>query len=611
MSGIEIPPASDRVIEKLQVAKALWRDYQSASLSLLEGHNDSITFIEKNAGLMLASFNNLVKAYVASNVSKQENQNLILWSLLVLNLLAGGGTLYVVNRSITKPIVEITDRLKDLSRGRLRDRLHHDSSDEIGQAMKSFNQLSKALHKIADFADDVSTGRFESEYEILSEDDRIGISLIQMRDNIQQITRETNHVISEVAQRGDLQVRISTGNKEGAWNELSRSINQMLETISAPIAEINAIFKSIADGDLSVSYSGYGAGDIGELIDNLNDAIQKLSEVILSLNSEAVNIESVSSEMLQTGEEISKSSSEIATAVGQISSGAQVQMNEIDESSMLLENMNRSFSASSKNISEIKNLANENKELSEKGSSEMSKIISLNQEVLNAFELSNNAIEQLNKRNDQINQIVSVITDVAAQTSLLSLNASIEAAHAGDQGRGFAVVADEIRRLAHDSQVSSKEIEKLVQDIQRDIKGTMEAFQVMSGQISNSVEAGQEAARVITDISSSVNRTFDYSDQVFKVIEEQLQSIGSLVAKSESIVSVAEESAAGTEQVAASSEEVSSAMKLYVNKFNELSQIASQLKFRADQFTLQGKDDEQTPSDPLDDFDMGSIQELV
>lgn len=609
MSEMEIPAAKDSVLVKLNDAKILWQRYKRISEGLIDGDQDSIFFIEENAALMLTSFNDLVQEIVLQNAAKQRSQNFLLWTLLALNLISASLSIYVVNRGIAKPIIQMSDHLRDLAKGRLRSGLQHHSSDEIGQAIGSFNDLSNALRDIANFASEISEGVLDTEYEVLSKDDRIGHSLLHMRNNIKQIIEETNDVIDEVGQRGNLHIRINTGDKRGAWNDLSRSINQMLETISAPIGEIKSIFERIAGGDLSVAYSGNSVGEIGELTTNLNQALERLSLVIKSLSSEAINIESVSLEMLQTGEEISKSSSEIATAVGQISSGAQVQMNEIDESSMLLENMNRSFSSSSKDVSEIKSLASDNKDLSDRGSSEMEKIISLNQEVLKAFSQSNDAIEQLNKRNDQINQIVSVITDISNQTSLLSLNASIEAAHAGDHGRGFAVVADEIRRLAHDSQISSKEIENLVLGIQEDIKSTMDAFKQMSNQISNSVDASQEASKVITDISTSAKRTFDYSDQIYKVIEEQTESIRSLVARSESVVSVAEESAAGTEQVAASSEEVSSAMKLYVNKFNELSKIATQLRFQADQFTLKQPAEElqEDATDRLDNLEMDEI----
>ncbi|WP_462248665.1 methyl-accepting chemotaxis protein [Ekhidna sp.] len=586
MNGITIPAINDTLMKELVAAKSLWVDYKANSESLVQGAHTNILFIEQNSGLMLATFNDLVQSFVKLNAEKQESQNSLLLTLLVINLVIAGLVIFVVNDAITVPIIRITNQLKELAKGKTGKKLGSRSQDEVGQAITNLNELSGALHKISHFAKEISVGGLDTEYELLSDDDRIGKSLIQMRNNIRQIVLETNQVLHDVVQNGDLQTRMHAEDKQGIWRELGLSINQMLDTIADPVEQIKGIFGKMADGDLSVTYSGRAVGEIEELTSNLNNAISKLSLLVRSLSGEASNIESTSVEMLQAGEEISRSSDEIATAVGQISSGAQVQMREIDESSSLLEDMSRSFKSSSNNVSEIKSLASDNKELSEKGSAEMSKIISLNEEVLMAFGQSNAAIEQLNNRNDQINQIVSVITEISAQTSLLALNASIEAAHAGDQGRGFAVVAEEIKRLAHDSQVSSKEIEKLVGDIQRDIKGTMEAFNTMNDQISNSVDAGKEAFKVISDISSSANRTFDYSDQIFGIMEEQTKRIGSLLSKSESVVSVAEESAAGTEQVAASSEEVSSAMKLYVNKFDELSQIASKLRSQADQFVL-------------------------
>lgn len=591
MSGMEIPAAPESIAEELLASKELWAEYKEHSESLLQGESGDIQFIERNAGVMLTTFNEFVQAYVSLNASKQREQNILLWILLGINVLAGSATIFVVNKHISKPILRITRQLNELTKGSTGIRYSHQSNDEIGQAVKSLNELTDALEKIGDFASEISQGGLEIEYELLSENDKIGASLIQMRDNISQILSEANQVIDSVAQEGDFQVRVNLGDKQGAWNDLSRSVNQMLEAISAPIDQIKNIFRQMAGGDLSVSYQGMAKGEIKELTDDLNNAINKLSALVESLSNEVITIESTSQGMLQTGEEISRSTSEIATAVSQISSGAQIQMNEIDHSSNLLEQMSKSFGSSSKNITEIRSLAMNNKELSDRGADEMAKIISLNEEVLNAFQQSNEAIMQLNKRNDQINRIVSVITDISTQTSLLALNANIEAAHAGDQGRGFAVVADQIRRLASDSKHSSKEIELLIADIQKDITSTMESFHVMNEQITTSVEAGMEASKVIDDISASVKKTYEYSGEIFNAIEGQANSIKSLVTRSTSVVSVAEESAASTEEVAASSEEVSSAMRHYVKKFNELSAIALSLKEQAGEFNLKSEEE--------------------
>ncbi|MFK7954129.1 MAG: methyl-accepting chemotaxis protein [Ekhidna sp.] len=585
MSGIKIPAASESVQTELNSAMSFWATYKKAIYDVLDGDANDL-HIADNASSTLLAFNVVVKSFVSLNAEKQQRLNIILWILLALNMIAAFIVFRLSNKYLSKPIIHISEQLKSLSKGKSIEKSHYRFKDEIGETVSSLNNLNSSFGKIADFANEISKGDLNGSYTLLSSDDKIGKSLVEMRSNIQQTIKENNDVIDAVSKKGDLKVRIDMNNRKGAWHHLSQSTNLMLDSIAIPMEQIKFIFNKMADGDLSVSYSGETVGDIAELTNDLNFAIEKLSAILNALSKDTLSIESNTVEMLEVGGQINNATSEIATAIDQISNGAQIQMSEIDHSASLLQNMNDSFASTSKKISNIKALSEDNRKLSEQGSIEMAKVISLNEEMLQAYEVSNSALDRLNQRNDQINKVVAVIAEVSVQTNLLSLNASIEAASAGEHGRGFAVVADEIRKLANDARNSSKEIEVLIEGIKEDISRTLNSYREVKNQINNSVSASDKAQKVISNISESVVETNEYSDQITSLLEEQILGMKGLLSRSTSVVSVAEESAASTEQVAASTEEVSTAMANYIIKFNELHEIAAGLKNQAGQFSL-------------------------
>ena len=125
----------------------------------------------------------------------------------------------------------------------------------------------------------------------------------------------------------------------------------------------------------------------------------------------------------------------------------------------------------------INNAAKIGAESSEKGIGIVNGVVSSMVEISEYSTKTNQSIQVLTQRSQEISRTLSVITEIASQTNLLALNAAIEAAQAGDAGRGFAVVAEEIRKLAEDSRKSAKEIKILVGDVQTD---TEVAAKVMS-----------------------------------------------------------------------------------------------------------------------------------
>lgn len=489
-------------------------------------------------------------------------------------------------RSIRQPIEKIVDRISKLSLGIIPEPVEVKADNEIGTMNKGINRLIFSYQSTSDVASEIKKGNLDSSFEALSDQDVLGLSLIEMRKSLKGIINETNRVVSEVAEKGRLDISLEATNQTGAWGDLSLSINQLIESISSPVKNLRLIFNDLADGDLTVRYSSETVGDIQDLTQSLNRALNNLNGLLSAIEGDANVIGESAQEMLLSGSEMSTSTREIATAIGQMSNGAQNQVAKVDESSQLVEEILASSRQMAEKSAAINTAAERGVDESQKGA-EMVENVKVNIGEISSYSQSTNeAMKVLLERSKEIDRVLGIITEISSQTNLLALNAAIEAAQAGDAGRGFAVVADEIRKLAEGSRSSAREIEKIVLDITNETKSTAQLLEKMSHTVNLGVTATEKASATFNEITASNDETLRLSQETLQASEEQSKKIVSVVNITETIVVVAEQTSAGTEEVASSADELSTGMATFIKKSEALNSISEKLKGGVKQFQL-------------------------
>lgn len=534
----------------------------------------------------------------AKNESLDRVESLTIF-LTLLSIVLASIASYLVSKSITKPISHLNSIVQRMGKGELPSVELTKSRDEIADMARSIQSLRDALFETAIFAQNIGEGDLGSEYNVLSNDDVLGASLVSMRRELSNIISEMQSVVQMAGEEGNLAVRMRSEGKTGVWRELSESINNLLSSIVEPVLMVNEIVNSMADGDLTKRYDSDAKGDIRKLTMSLNTALTNLNQFHTQIMKNANLVEDSSLEMKVASDEMLNSTQEIATSISEMSIGTQNQVNKTDEVMELVEGILNFSKKMGKHSERINNAAKDGAENSSIGSVLVNNVVNSMTELTTHSKETTRSINVLSERSQQISQMLSVITDIASQTNLLALNAAIEAAQAGDKGRGFAVVAEEIRKLAENSKRATMEIEQLVTSVQQDTEQAVKVISTMNSIVEKGEKESNKVLEALGTIQKSSNITLDFSEEILEASKVQVKDIHNIVAITESVVVISEQTATGSEEVATSTSQLSSGMNNYNSKFEELLTISKELKDGVSRFKLDTEADDVPSRDAL------------
>lgn len=327
--------------------------------------------------------------------------------------------------------------------------------------------------------------------------------------------------------------------------------------IVKPIKAINKEIADIADGegDLTKELTIKTNDELGELAQSFNRMVKSLriliQRVVQSMDEVAASAEQLNASSDQT----SQSTEQLVSAIQQMASGSEVQSNQTEEGARALESISASIQTITENAFSISELSTNAITTADEGMIYVGDTTNQMGLISDSVGDSNSAIESLNNRSKEIENIVVMITNIAQQTNLLALNAAIEAARAGEHGKGFAVVADEVRKLAEESSDYSNKIALLIKEIQQDTENVVGKMT----QVKNDVDEGN----VIT------LKTKDNFTQIVTIMKEINEQVHIMSASSQHI-------AAGTEEVTASVNEIANIAKENASSTQEVSMSAEE-----------------------------------
>ncbi|MDR1352812.1 MAG: methyl-accepting chemotaxis protein [Treponema sp.] len=372
-----------------------------------------------------------------------------------------------------------------------------------------------------------------------------------------------------------------------------------IRMIFGPLKSIDGILREIAsgEGDLTRRIDLARKDEIGELAGCFNTTMDKIMNLVIAIKSQTMNLFDIGNELAANMDQTAVSVKQITSNIQDIKGKTvnqsasvtetdaimtQVTVN-IEKLNVSVEEQTSSVSQSSSAIEQmLANIGSVTQTLI-RNTENVNGLTVAAEEGRQGLQVVSQDIQEISKESEGLLQINSLMQTIASQTNLLSMNAAIEAAHAGEAGRGFAVVADEIRKLAENSSNQSKTISAVLKKIKshidlitRSTNAVLEKFQAINDQIQTvsdqeaQVRASMEEQGIGSQqILEAIGKLNELTDKVKKHSAEMLDGSREVIEESKNLAAVTREISESMNEMDAGTGEINTA----VSRVNEISAV--------------------------------------
>lgn len=356
--------------------------------------------------------------------------------------------------------------------------------------------------------------------------------------------------------------------------------------MSKPIIELTDFSKKLSEGDLTVDVKVKSSDETKRLAEAFNKSVTSLRDLISASLLVSDNVNNTAITTNQSVQQLLVGTSQISTSMQELSDGVSRQAVSAEDINVKAVNMKGSIEKIGTDMTESSELIQHAQGLVTKGTDTLEYQKEKMSENITATENAEVSIRNLSKTSDEISNIIKIINNISKQTTMLSLNASIEAARAGESGRGFAVVADEIRKLAEETDKSTKMITDIIAEVNSGVLSTVESVKTSQEAVFEQQQSLNTLAEVFDEIVSSIGKAYLNSVDVKEstiILENDFHRISDEISD---IASVSEESAAVVEEVAATNQEQNATFEAIGATFEELTNLTNELNSHLKAFKI-------------------------
>jgi methyl-accepting chemotaxis protein len=423
-------------------------------------------------------------------ISKEKSEHLgfvykfSLITLSILFIISAVSSFFIsllLGKIISQPIEKLTNAVENFTKKKTLINLELDSNDEIGTLSEKFTLMTKTILDV--------TNQLEKEKASIEVKVKLAVAESEKaKELLEEKMQEVLFFNTEFKQaKEDAEAKSTLIQKQQAY-------------IKNEVEKLVLATKKVSEGDLTINLTSKEKDDLGTLTLSINQMISDLNSI-------------VSQERVVTNSVLGISN-DFEIAFSDFFKGAEEQSFRINEIASAITEMGTNMLVINENISFADKMSNETNNISTNGLSSLKELYTSIMNISNFIREFKTTIEDLSKSSKDIVGIIEIIEEIASQTNLLSLNAAIESARAGEAGRGFAVVANEIKKLSDRTINSTKQIKKMVENINSQVSHSVK-----------SIASGSQQAEGVVSLVTKTEKVFDTILNSSKKLEVKMQEV--------------------------------------------------------------------------------------
>ncbi len=577
----DVKTLGEKIEELTKLQTAILGQANEETKNRFEAINKEVS--EKLSALLLTIEQEVVSASDRYGVETKKQGGVFTQANIATNVMAGNSELILLGLSVEGLTARLftVNSLKEVDVVDAEIKKIYEKIDSTGKSLEKFLLKLDAREEIKILHNTQSA--LSSVRSLLFAKDGIIAKIrhqISMKEKALQATERLREIVLKQAAKGKETVTTAQGEQEKAIGTVNKMVRfstiliiaigigaivfgiafgtWVYRSVSKPLNELIWGAEQIAQGNLTCSKDEHSKDEIGMVQQSMCKMVENLRDIVGKVKTSTGTLASSSEELSATSTTLEKGSNE--------------QSMQIEQSATAMTEMSQTTLDVAKSASHTAETAQKMKKIALQGKGAMHITVQELQKFANTINESSKKVESLGKKSEEINDIISLIKEIADQTNLLALNAAIEAARAGEHGRGFAVVADSVRQLAERTTAATDDIANTVMTMQTEVKDSV-----------NSMKDNRDS---VGKVIGNVDSTLKSIDEIVTYVEQVADMVQRIAAATEEQSSASEEVSHNMESIAVITRQLSNSIVEIKRASEDLSRLATELNSTAGWFRV-------------------------